>query len=502
MSRSKAVNVSFVLCVAIGLYALNFAFDFPITNQYTYMIHAYKLLGMPGLARDWLAHTADPAPLVTWLSALAIRLGGSVGIGALYFGCCLIFVACWHRIATQRFHLSALEQFLALPTLLLPFFNPFNLWLSYGIAEQYLLGGYWQPSEAAGAALILAFTLFVLERPFLAVLAAGLAAALHPGSLLAASLVAGTVILDLMVRRAWRSAAAVALAYTLCVLPVVAFALLVFQSGTPEIAAEGARILVHERIPHHTLPTEWLGPRVAFCLGLVLVAIVVCRRDRRIAFGLAVPLGAGILLSLAAALVNRDTAYLLFPWRISAMLVPLAWLLISIAAARSAARTLRLRFVGYPAFEHWAATVHGRGLAMALILAGVAIMPLSPFHRSTPLSGSATALIAWVDAETSVDAVFIVPLQLEWFRLGAERPILVDWKSNPYRSDEVIEWHNRVKQSRRIMEIFCHDGRIPEEAAKAASLIVIDRHGGCPVDIGSAVYTNTDFAVFKTAPDS
>lgn len=499
MRKSAILNLGFILCVALGLFALNFSFDFPVTNQHTYMVHAYKLLGSPGLARDWLAQTADSAPLTTLVSALTLRLGGGIGIGALYLGYCLVFVLCWYRIAVRRFQLGALEQFLALPVLLLPFLNPINQWLSYGIAGQYLLGGYWQPSEAAGLALILAFTLFVLERPLLAVTAAGLAALLHPGSLLAASLVAGTVILDLAVRRAWRSAAGAALAYTLCVLPVVAFALLVFRSSTPEIAAEGARILVHERIPHHTLPAEWLGPRVALCIGLIVAAILACRRDWRIAFGLAVPLGGGILLSLAAALVDRDTVYLMFPWRISALLVPLAWLVLSIAAARLVSGVLRPRFAGYPAFERWAATAPGRGLAMALILAGIAVTPLSPLQRTVPLSADAKALIAWVQAQTAPDTIFIVPLELEWFRLDAARPILVDWKSNPYRSDEVIEWHNRIEQSRRIMEAFCGTGRMPTEAAEAASLIVVDRRSGCAADIGSATYANAEFAVFRTA---
>ena len=490
----RTITLAFIICVAVGLFALNFVFDFPVANQHTYMVHALRLLGMPGLAQDWLAQTTDPAPLVTLLSALALGLGGGAGIGVLYFGCCLSFVACWFAIAVRRGRLGPLEQFLALPFLLLPFFNPFNQRFAYGVAEQYILGGYWQPSEAAGAALVIAFTLFVLGRPVLAVLAAAGAAALHPGSLLAASLVAAMVVLELAARRAWQRAARVALAYALCTLPVLVWVALVFRGGATASAAEAARILVHERIPHHTLPAEWLGRRTAHVIGLVILAILAWWRDRRVAFGLAVLLGGGILLSLAVVLIDRDAAYLLFPWRISALLVPLAWLLLSITVARAVSPVLRA------GLGRWAASVPGRLTAMALILLGAATMPLSPFIRVIFPKNHARGLIAWVDAETAADAVFIVPLDFEWFRLKAGRPVLVDWKSNPFRDDEVIEWHARIAQSRRIMEAFCRTGRLPAEAAGLASLIVVDRHAGCRADPAAAAYRDADFAVFRIAP--
>jgi hypothetical protein len=498
--RSWPLDAGFILCVSAVLFAGNANFDFPVENQHTYMVHAFRLLGRPGLAEDWLAHTLDPAPLATLLSALAFRLGGAAGLSALYFGCCLVFVACWHWIAVQRCQLDAPGRLIALPILLLPFFNPFNPWLAHGVAGQYLLGGYWQPSEAAGAVLVLAFTLFVQERPFPAVAAAGLAATLHPGSLLPASIIAGTVVLDRMVRRRWRRAAGVALAYAACVLPVVVFSLVLVKAGAPDSTAEGARILVHERIPHHTLPVAWLGPGTAFCVGLVLAAIIACRDDRRIAFGLAMPLGAGVLLSIAAVLIDRDIVYLTFPWRISALLVPLAWLLLSIAAARSATRILRLRFGGYSGFAQWAATVPGRGAAMVLMLAGAAAATHSSFARTESSKGYPQGLIAWVDTETAANTVFIVPPELEWFRLNAGRPVLADWKSHPYRGDEVVEWHRRIEQSQRIMAAFCRTGRLPVEAAEAASFVVIDRSSRCQAEIAAAAYADADFAVFRTTP--
>ena len=233
--------------------------------------------------------------------------------------------------------------------------------------------------------------LCILDRPYAAVLAAALAALLHPGSLLPAGLVAGTVMLDLLLRRRGRAALGAAALHAIGILPVLFYALLALG---PQ-AAEGARILVHERIPHHTLPAEWLGPRTAFCLLLVAAAMLAFRRDRRVLLTLGAPAAAAILLSLGVTLARNDRLYLLFPWRISAALVPLAWILLSIAAGRGMARRLP------DSLADWAARPVGRLLAIALVLAGAAIAPFSPFARTVYPRDHAAALLGWLRAETT-----------------------------------------------------------------------------------------------------
>jgi hypothetical protein len=339
----------------------------------------------------------------------------------------------------------------------------------------------------------------VWERPYWAVAMAALAATLHPGSLMMASLLAGMMVLEASSRGGWRQAGVAAVVFAAAVVPVVAFALLAFKAGPPEVAAEGARILVHVRIPHHALPAEWLGPRTYLCIGLVLLTMLVWRRNRRIAFGLGSLLGTGILLSVAVVLIDRDPVSLLFPWRVSAMLVPLSWVLLSIAAGRGLARRLGHRRWSRN-FGAWMASPAGRVAAMAVVLAGAAVAPLSPFPRSVFPKGYAAGLIAWVQAKTTPEDVFVIPLDAEWFRLNTGRPVLVDWKSNPYRDDEVIAWLARTEQSTRITEAFCHSGRMPSEAASVAAFLLVDRHAGCAVDLARAAYIDADFAVFRIRP--
>ena len=75
--------------------------------------------------------------------------------------------------------------------------------------------------------------------------------------------------------------------------------------------------------------------------------------------------------------------------------------------------------------------------------------------------------------------------------------MLVDWKSNPFRGEEVVEWWRRIGLSRRITDGFCTAGRMPAEAAGVATLILIDRQAGCRADPAGAAYLDRDFAVYR-----
>jgi hypothetical protein len=53
-------------------------------------------------------------------------------------------------------------------------------------------------------------------------------------------------------------------------------------------------------------------------------------------------------------------------------------------------------------------------------------------------------LYAWVQQSSPEDAVFLVPPDLENFRLHARRAIVVDWKSTPIVPEELLEWRDRI----------------------------------------------------------
>ena len=74
----------------------------------------------------------------------------------------------------------------------------------------------------------------------------------------------------------------------------------------------------------------------------------------------------------------------------------------------------------------------------ALVLLGLAVM--FPLGR---LSTGDQLLAGWAKT-TPEDAIFIVPTDLEWFRVEADRAIVVDTKAFPYRPIDALEWRRRI----------------------------------------------------------
>src|SRR5262249_22457308 len=109
----------------------------------------------------------------------------------------------------------------------------------------------------------------------------------------------------------------------LLVLPAVAYVALTFGPTSAETFAEAQAILVNVRIPHHALPRLWMDPiaglQIAWgCLGLVLVY------KTRLFWVLAVPALGWMVLTLLQIATGGHTLALLFPWRVSSVLVPVA----------------------------------------------------------------------------------------------------------------------------------------------------------------------------------
>jgi hypothetical protein len=74
----------------------------------------------------------------------------------------------------------------------------------------------------------------------------------------------------------------------------------------------------------------------------------------------------------------------------------------------------------------------------------VTTMPL----RSTLLTGfpkDETELYDWMRLHTPKDALFLTPPSVDNLRFVSQRAIVVDWKSCPFLPDDVLEWHQRMK---------------------------------------------------------
>ena len=93
-----------------------------------------------------------------------------------------------------------------------------------------------------------------------------------------------------------------------------------------------------------------------------------------------------------------------------------------------------------------ATRINRRALASVVFCVATACQGFGTLHLGGLLGrppGEERELYAWA-ARTAERARFLVPLDLEDFRLHAGRAIVVDWKTHPFMAAELIEWYRRV----------------------------------------------------------
>jgi hypothetical protein len=123
-------------------------------------------------------------------------------------------------------------------------------------------------------------------------------------------------------------------------------------------------------------------------------------------------------------------------------------------------------------------------------------------------------LYRWAKAETPRDAVFVVPLDLERFRLRAERAVVVDWKGFPYRARDAEEWYRRIVRVSGVPDPAAKeevlDGYLRLDAERARALarefgaryavVRRDRHAGDLAGL-RPVHANDLYAVYAIPAD-
>lgn len=126
-------------------------------------------------------------------------------------------------------------------------------------------------------------------------------------------------------------------------------------------------------------------------------------------------------------------------------------------------------WVARPELQQWSAE-HGRELAVAAIalLALTLGVPHAAKSMSftdgsiaergrtvlterisvtpTPAGPEKEELIAWTRQNTASDALLLVPPHFECFRFRTDRAVVFDWKSPPYRVEDIVEWFRRAQR--------------------------------------------------------
>ena len=462
------------------------------SNQNQYFQHGLAAAGRGDLAHDWLTTTRDPTPV---FSAAVAWIYSSAGEWAFYAACAVLMGVYFISIVTlidatlglprsrpARFVLLTLlvavhaiavrwASFYITGTVVPMYLHrpmaalDIPRYLQFGVAAQYLLGPGLQPS-VFGVLLVTSLAAFARGRLFLAAAFTAAACAIHASSLLSAALLTLAYVIVLIRDRRWGAALFVGAATLVAVLPVVHYVRQTFGPTTPEQYAEAQRLLAEVRIPHHAIVSQWFDRIAQLQVAWVALAILFSWGTRLFPL-LAIPAIGSVLLTLAQlapgnpavmdwlrthgvgqetldkVTAGRWTLALLFPWRISAVLVPVAT-----AAILTRVVTFMTPYPGRPAWWGWFARAAAAILLAALVAGGLYITIREP-GLMYPTDDAELPMLAFVESHRQPDEVYLIPVDLVQFRLTTGAAVYVNWAAVPYYDLEVLEWHQRTERAKR-----------------------------------------------------
>ena len=436
------------------------------SNQNTYLLEAVGP-SFSSLHSDWLLGTEDAFPVFTRLARVVFVLGGQRGLALVtvmtsFVACAAIGViafAATRRVASAHrrvavagavvIALAAWERIPASAYRWMP--GGVKLDVFRGFGGQYLLSspGMLQPSDggvlllAAAALCIVARARLDRRRPLLvwAAVLSVLACSVHASYLAPLMLVLVSIALaDFFLHDRLASPWAFAATGFGAVLVVLASNPVARSAGGKGTDAQA--FLAFERIPHHSLISHW-SPEQTVIAALVIVAgaLLSARLLRSWWVGLVMltALAFSLLAALVVEVTKSTTLASVFPWRISVVIVPVAFVFVAVSLIEWVARAIAPRVL----------------LAVAcvasLVIAGAGV-------RATvdALDAPPSSLIATLRA-TDPSGIGLIPTSAEDVRLNAHLPVFVDWKSHPYAPDELAEWVRRVTAT---IEAYTDQGRL------------------------------------------
>ena len=465
-------------------------------NQNTKFLHGLAQTGVGYLQDDWLANTVDPLPVFSGLVNLTARINPNL-FYLEYFVMFGIYVFSMWGILTHLFkaehNLVKQSLFLGLIFLyhsryiLVGLNNRFGVDLSYlhnGVAQQYLLGLEFQ-TNVFGVLLLFSIYLFLRRCYIWAMVLVGIAAIVHPAYLFSSALltIAYCSILLWENLRAldtprkfslsviWQSARQsllLGIIAIVLVLPVIIYNQTALAATSPGTHTQAMHLLVKKRIPHHSLPEIWLGSSAYLQVGLIIGGMLLARKSRLGTIMLVMFSGAALFTIIQMITGNLYLAAIA-PWRVSVLLVPLGTAIILAAAASLAVDLLHL----------------DQGRLRAVVVGGVLVLIAflaykgynqQQFYGTSPRRQQVNAMMDYVRATSQPGELYMITpneAELNDFRLYTGAPILINWKSHPYKDTDLLEWYQRVE----IAQAF-YDAEKSDQEAACQLLEEIEREYG------------------------
>jgi hypothetical protein len=443
------------------------------SNESTKLLHGVALSGRGFLSKDWIANTLDPLPVFSGLVALTSRFLGDWAYYAYFAALLGVYLYAlmgifkrdeWLGDSRPRlflffaFIMVLYSGFLGVVSRAVLHVNVVTT-IAHGLANQYLINPLFQNS-LFGVLIVLSILVFLRSHPYWAGVILAVTSTFHSAFLFgSAALTVAYMIMLFQEDRNLKRPLILGALTLLLVAPVLVYDKVFLSSTTADSLEQTLDIIVNKRIPQHSLVWVWLTAPSVARIGFMIAGIFLARRTKLFLI-LGVPFALGTLLSIAQVLTGNLALAMLDPWRVSVFLVPLSLFVIISTAITWA-------------FSRWAGILESKPLEIASVVV-VAILALGGLYiqvrdfRADAKSAS-TALFRFVDVHKTADDLYLVEpkdTRLESFRERTGAPILVNWKSHPYKDEEVMEWYNRVNAA----EAFYRAADVPAKAFAVEAL--------------------------------
>ena len=476
------------------------------SNQNQYFLHGLANAGFGNLESDWLANTRDPTPVFSILVEYTYRIFNSTYVFYIYYFILFgVYLFSLVGIAGTLFDISNSSLKLTLITGLLLFHSAalrFLLSISLGpdwiylfeggLAGQRVLGAVFQPSSF-GVFLLLSIYLFLKGRILLSFVAIGLAVTVHPTYLLPSAILVFAYLLCIyLADQKFKAVLLYSLAAIIIISPILIYVFNSFGGATPFGYSRAREILVNYRIPHHADIREWFNITSVIQLGLIILATYLIRNSRLFVIMLVGILSA-VLLAMVQIFLNNTSLALLFPWRISVLLVPISVTVILVSVL---AKIFTRYSTQINRYRLWLITVN-LTIIFGLVIIGAVRFSIDQSRQSM---SPEHILFETIRGGGSDDDVYLIPLKLQDFRLATGKAAYIDFKSIPYLESEVLEWYRRNQVAGQFYSKKKPDCAWLYKISKEEGIthIIIEK-GGREIDCGEFVlrYGGNGFLVYQ-----
>jgi hypothetical protein len=478
-------------------------------NQHTKFLHGLAQAGYGNLKNDWLANTIDPLPVFTFLIFLTAKflnkyffyLHYMIILGVFIFSIFKISDTLFFEDKTNIIKLLFFTIIITLHSVFLDtfFFRIFRyritaLLMENGVAQQHLLGSYFQPC-VLGVFLLLSIFIFLKKKPFVAILFLGITSTFHSAYIFSSAILTLTyMIITFIEERNIKKVFLLGLFSLILVLPVLIYNFIYLGPTSQEISNKALDVFVSKRFAVHADPRKWIDIDAILKLIIIFIAALLTRK-KRIFLIIIIPLSVGVLSTIFQLFFDNDLIGFLTPWRVSTWLVPLSTSVIVaylLNLAFSKMHILNLRLVHkillyccfFMIFIHVSYGIYGT---------------VKQFDEY--VNNDKREMIKYVKENKSINDVYLIPPKLYDFRVNTGAPVFITYKSHPYKDIEILEWHRRVELSKRFYnksdENKCAVLANIRQDYKITHVILQEEHFDIKFDCLEEIYKDNEYGVYK-----